>query len=155
MKKYKICLYIAFICSVCMSIVLFEYLFYRQIPDVIYLKDGTEEKFEFALPVTGEITEDVPAVETFGNTQTPLNENMELTAYQNQYRTEQGQYIWKIKLFGMFPLKDVRLEVVEDKYVYPIGCPVGIYVKSEGVLVAGLGNVKTTPTTEECPCNHI
>ena len=58
MKKYKICLYIAFICSVCMSIVLFEYLFYRQIPDVIYLKDGTEEKFEFALPVTGEITED-------------------------------------------------------------------------------------------------
>ena len=155
MKKYKICLYIAFICSVCMGIVLFEYLFYRQIPDVIYLKDGTVEEFEFSLPVTGEITEDVPAVETFGYTQTPLNESDEMIAYQNQTKSEQGQYIWKIKLFGMFPLKDIKLEVVEDMYVYPVGCPVGIYVKSEGVLVAGLGNVKTTPTTEECPCNHI
>ncbi|MDD6656758.1 MAG: SpoIVB peptidase [Lachnospiraceae bacterium] len=155
MKKYKICLYIAFICSVCMGIVLFEYLFYRQIPDVIYLKDGTVEEFEFSFPVTGEITEDVPAVETFGNTQTPLNESDEMIAYQNQTKSEQGQYIWKIKLFGMFPLKDIKLEVVEDMYVYPVGCPVGIYVKSEGVLVAGLGNVKTTPTTEECPCNHI
>ena len=155
MKKYKICLYIAFICSVCMGIVLFEYLFYRQIPDVIYLKDGTVEEFEFSLPVTGEITENVPAVETFGNTQKPLNENDKLISYQNQKKSEHGQYIWKIKLFGMFPLKDIKLEVVEDMYVYPIGCPVGIYVKSEGVLVAGLGNVKTTPTTEECPCNHI
>lgn len=155
MKKYKICLYIAFICSICMGIVLFEYLFYRQIPDVIYLKDGTVEEFEFSLPVTGEITEDTTVVETFGNTQTPLIEKDGQVVYQNQTKSEKEHYLWKIKLFGMFPLKDVRLEVVEDTYVYPVGCPVGIYVKSEGVLVAGLGNVKTTPTTEECPCNHI
>lgn len=155
MKKYKICLYIAFICTVCTGIVLFEYLFYRQIPDVIYLKDGTVEEFEFSLPVTGEITEDTTVVETFGNTQTPLKEKDGQVIYQNQTKSEKEHYLWKIKLFGMFPLKDVRLEVVEDTYVYPVGCPVGIYVKSEGVLVAGLGNVKTTPTTEECPCNHI
>lgn len=155
MKKYKICLYIAFICSVCMGIVLFEYLFYRQIPDVIYLKAGTVEEFEFSLPVTGEISEDVSVVETFGNTQTPINEMDGQIVYQNQTISEKEHYLWKIKLFGMFPLKDVKLEVVEDTYVYPVGCPVGIYVKSEGVLVAGLGNVKTTPTTEECPCNHI
>lgn len=155
MKKYKICLYIAFICSICMGIVLFEYLFYRQIPDVIYLKDGTVEEFEFSLPVTGEITEDTPVVETFGNAQTPIKEKDGQVVYQNQTKTEKEHYLWKIKLFGMFPLKDVRLEVVDDTYVYPVGCPVGIYVKSEGVLVAGLGNVKTTPSTEECPCNHI
>ena len=149
MKKYKICLYTAFILSICLGIITFEMLFYRQIPDVIYVKKGEKEEINFALPVTGEIHEKEDVVETFGNGQKKLSTADTLTEEAS------GMYTWNIKLFGVVPLKEIRLEVVEEQYVYPVGCPVGIYVKSEGVLVAGLGNVKTTPTTEACPSSHI
>ena len=56
MKKYKISLYIALFCSVILGITIYEYTFYRQIPDTIYLQKGEREELEFALPVTGELT---------------------------------------------------------------------------------------------------
>ena len=50
MKKYKIGLYIALIMSVMTGIVIYEYFFYRQIPDTLYLEQGEVEKIEFAMP---------------------------------------------------------------------------------------------------------
>lgn len=45
------------------------------------------------------------------------------------------------KLFGLFPIKDVSVEVMDKEQVIPCGIPVGIYVKTDGVLVIGTGNV--------------
>lgn len=178
MKNYKITLYISLILSISIGIFMYDYCFYRQIPEVIYLKNDEMAKFEFSLPVTGEIEKDDMVIETFDNTSgsiddfSLLHSKVDNTIFSqnlttddvmnghsagniNVYSNHTNDYVWKLKLFGFFPLKDVKLEVVKDQYVYPVGSPVGIYVKSEGVLVAGLGNVETTPTTEECPCKHI
>lgn len=147
MKRYKISLYIALACSLLLSIVTYEYVFYRQIPDTIYLKKGEVEELEFALPVTGELkAQKAPYVETWENTQSVIDK---------EERTLLDEYTWELKLFGIFPLKEVEIKVIDEENVYPIGTPIGIYVKTDGVLVAGLGNVRLADGTEACPCENI
>ena len=45
-----------------------------------------------------------------------------------------------LKLFGIIPLKTVDVQVIQDKTLTPAGIPIGIYVKTQGVLVIGVGN---------------
>lgn len=139
MKKYKIGLYIALVLSVVMGIVTYEYIFYRQIPDTLYLEEGNVEEIEFALPVTANLV---------------ASEEAYIETWDNGRETE-NSYIWELKLFGILPLKDVEVQVVEEQQVYPIGIPIGIYVKTDGVLVADLGTMKLTDGTEICPCENI
>ena len=139
MKKYKIGLYIALILSVVTGIVTYEYIFYRQIPDTLYLEEGNVEEIEFALPVTANLV---------------ATEEAYIETWDNGRETE-NSYIWELKLFGILPLKDVEVQVVEEQQVYPIGIPIGIYVKTDGVLVADLGTMELTDGTEICPCENI
>lgn len=139
MKKYKIGLYIALIFSVVTGIVTYEYIFYRQIPDTLYLEEGNVEEIEFALPVTANLV---------------ASEEAYIETWDNGRETE-NSYIWELKLFGILPLKDVEVQVVEEQQVYPIGIPIGIYVKTDGVLVADLGTMELTDGTEICPCENI
>ncbi|MBP3420971.1 MAG: SpoIVB peptidase [Lachnospiraceae bacterium] len=139
MKKYKIGLYIALVLSVVMGIVTYEYIFYRQIPDTLYLEEGNVEEIEFALPVTANLV---------------ASEEAYIETWDNGRETE-NSYIWELKLFGILPLKDVEVQVVEEQQVYPIGIPIGIYVKTDGVLVADLGTMELTDGTEICPCENI
>ena len=139
MKKYKIGLYIALILSVMMGIITYEYIFYRQIPDILYLQKGNAEKIEFALPVTANlVASDEAYIETWDHGQ-----------------EIQNSYIWELKLFGILPLKDIEVQVVEEQQVYPIGIPIGIYVKTDGVLVADLGTMELSDGTEICPCENV
>lgn len=147
MKKYKISLYIALICSLLMGIAVYEYTFYRQIPGTIYLQKGEREELEFALPVTGELIlpKEDSYIETWENGQDAINSS----------DSAARQYIWRLKLFGILPLKNVDVKVVDVESVYPIGVPIGIYVKTDGVLVAGLGNIRMADGREACPCDNI
>jgi stage IV sporulation protein B len=147
MKRYKISLYIALCIAVMLGIVIYEYTFYRQIPDTLYLQKGETEELEFALPVTGELeTMEEDYVETWENGQVQIEQ------------IESGiaeQYVWKLRLFGMIPLKDIDIKVVDEESVYPIGVPIGIYIKTDGILVAGLGNIRSADGRDICPSENI
>lgn len=147
MKRYKVGLYIAVTVLLVVGAFIYEYVFYRQIPDTLYLQRGKTEEIEFALPVSGTLEQpEDPFIETWENRQ-PAIGSMEAM--------EKNDYVWKLKLFGLIPLKNVEVKVIDEKSVYPIGVPIGIYVKTDGVLVAGLGNIKTPDGNEICPCANI
>lgn len=57
--------------------------------------------------------------------------------------------------FGIFEIKEVAVEVVEEKNIIPCGMPVGIYVKTEGVLVIGTGTVTGTDGMNYEPAANI
>ena len=98
MKKYKISLYIALFCSVILGITIYEYTFYRQSPDTIYLQKGEREELEFALPVTGELTsKEASYIETWESGQTGIKASGSVAG---------DHYIWKLRLFGVIPLKE-------------------------------------------------
>lgn len=115
-------------------ILVFAYLtLLSGIPNNIYISDE-EEEIHLPLPVVFEESSD-KVRETAEN----------VGAYRGGSRAdvqvESGSLTYTCKLFGFLPVKEVSAQVVEEKSVLPGGIPVGIYVKTDGVLVIGTGNV--------------
>lgn len=52
-------------------------------------------------------------------------------------------YTASLKLFGLFPVKDVAVKVVDLPVVVPCGTPFGIKMFTDGVLVVGMSDVDT------------
>lgn len=52
-----------------------------------------------------------------------------------------GSYQMEVSLFGLFPIKTIYVDVVEEEYLLPGGFPVGIMIKTNGLLVLGTGIV--------------
>ncbi len=123
--------------------VFFTYtVFAEAIPDKIYIEKGEAEIFNFHVPVTGELQQE--GVEVFGN-QSPAVEEDKITLDLNESFSlksqEQGKYNMSCKLLGLFHIKDVSVEVMDKEQVVPCGVPVGIYVKTDGVMIVGTGTI--------------
>lgn len=147
MKRYKTALYCTLIILLILGAFIYEYAFYRQIPDTLYLQKGKTEEIEFALPVSATLEQPKDSyIETWENRQLEIG---------NGGIEEKNSYVWKLRLFGLIPLKEVEVKVIDEENVYPIGVPIGIYVKTDGVLVAGMGNIKTPDGNEVCPCENV
>lgn len=101
-------------------------LLYDSIPDEISVVKG--EEVHFSVPVSVEKTEE--SIEVFRN---------HASAGQD---TDIGQeYRLSCKLFHVIPVKEVTVHVVDKSYVMPSGMPIGIYTKTDGILVIGTGKV--------------
>lgn len=57
-----------------------------------------------------------------------------------------------LKLFGVIPVKSVELHTVETPVLIPGGNPFGIKLLMEGVMVVGMGEIKTLEGME-CPAD--
>lgn len=64
-------------------------------------------------------------------------------------------YRMELKLFGIIPFKQVGVQVIEDKMLTPVGLPIGIYLKTEGVMVIGIGDFKTPDRTTVSPAAFL
>lgn len=123
--------------------IFFSFSFMEEsIPDKIWIEKGEEENFDFHLPVTGEMEQ--KGLQVFGN-QSPVVEKDKIKLDLNESFSlksqEQGSYSITCRLFGLFHIKEVAVEVVEKAQVVPCGVPVGIYVKTDGILIIGTGTV--------------
>lgn len=67
---------------------------------------------------------------------------------ENTYRAE-------LKLFGLIPFKTVQIEVIDESMVYPAGLPIGIYVKTPGVLVIGTSDFLDENGNIVMPSEHV
>ena len=50
-----------------------------------------------------------------------------------------GSYTIKVKLLGIIDLKEIQVDVIEDRQLIPCGMPIGISIRTNGVLVLGTG----------------
>lgn len=57
--------------------------------------------------------------------------------------TAGSSYTAPLRLFGMFPVKNVAVKVVDLPVVVPCGTPFGIKMFTDGVLVVGMSDVDT------------
>ena len=44
-------------------------------------------------------------------------------------------------MFGIVPIKNTKVKVVDKRKVYPVGLPVGLYLKTQGVMIIDEGQV--------------
>ena len=116
--------------------------FWEALPDHIYVKVGEAISYDFQVPVTVERKEDdMEAIFVEGRSVTP--ENVEPSYYVT------------CKLFGVVPVKDIAVTLVESEAVFAGGMPVGIYAKTKGILVIGMGEVTDWAGVKRNPAKNM
>lgn len=143
-KIYRHLLWMFLFMSLTVSIYLCYLEFLKTVPSTLTIRENREETIDFQLPVSASIYEDsLPASSLLGSEgEEPVQQTIETTTASSfvMKANECNGYQMDVKLFGIVPVKTVDLEVVEETRVYPVGLPVGIYLKTEGVLVVDISN---------------
>lgn len=105
------------------------YAYYQStVPSTISIKAGTSEEFNLRIPASGVLGTDSETV-------LALNQPLTIVAGDTT-----SSYQMRLKLFGIVPLKDVDIQVIENTTLTPVGRPIGIYVRTQGVLVVDTGS---------------
>lgn len=104
-----------------------------QMPDRIYLEAGKNVSFDFDLPVSGE-------VKCSGAKQDrEFTESVNFSNRVSFIAGEENSYEASLKLFGILPYKNISIETVKEKLVIPVGIPIGMYGRMDGISVQDTG----------------
>ncbi len=106
------------------------------IPDSISVERGNAITIGSYLPVTKTVKAEDGTVESFSTNVC-------------------GTYQLECKLFGLIPVKDVAVNIVDNSQVIPCGMPIGIYIETSGVLVIDTGEVEDINGNIQNPSRHI
>ena len=126
-RKYRIfLLYLLLVSLLGLTCLVMHYMLSR-IPDQITLNEKQENVLDLNLPLTGEI--ETKSVSESNVSSVNFNQPVSITT------GNPGEYNVELKLFGFIKYKNITLNVVENKTVFACGLPVGVYLKSDGILV--------------------
>ncbi len=128
----------------------------RSIPDEVNIVASEEEIFDLNLPLSTSFESESKEVVVGGKSNIPKGQ-VRITGGQpvSFYSDTQGSYKVGVKLFGLLELKEMKVNVVDTDYAVPCGIPVGIYLKSKGVMVIGTGKITDENGQETEPANGI
>ncbi len=146
-KAYRIFLFNLLAAAVIFLICYLYYFFNYKIPERIYLIEGDEYNLDIGVPISVDIDEEtVEAASYITSAISPdlINVTAPSSVASNSVKisgNDIGSCILTLKLFGLFSIADVEVNVVEENMVYPGGQPIGIYLDTDGVMVIGTGEV--------------
>lgn len=121
------------------------YYVHRMVPDQLSIVEDEKEIFSFPGMFDTTLYSESEEV-VLGNSSNIPADQIHITSGESfsiEGKTL-GTYKLGVKLFGLIKFKDIQVDVVDEKYAVPSGLPVGIYLKSKGVMVIGTGEVKTS-----------
>ena len=126
--------------------------YWKKVPSTIKIRAGVEQELDFRVPASGEIYQD-EAVESLSSHVESIHVNFSkgVTLKANQI----DHYTMDLKLFGILPYKSVDIQVIQDTTLIPSGIPIGIYVKTDGVLVVGIGEFENPSGETVSPAQYI
>ncbi len=132
---------IAIIAALYTGYVIYSYINHA-IPDKIHVVVHEQEEFNFHLPLSAEITCEDKQVSFSGKSNIPQSAiTLDLRDSFTMQSSDMGTHVISMKLFGIFPIKDIEVSVIEETQVIPCGFPVGIYLETDGILVIGTARV--------------
>lgn len=112
----------------------------EQIPDKINIVVNEKKDFDFDLPIEGTIKiKEVSDMQKSNIPKDSIKINLNKPFSMTYKKT--GSYNMACRLFGIIKLKDMQIDVVNQQYVIPCGNSIGIYVKTDGILVIGTGTI--------------
>ena len=135
--RYRRCLIWTFWISLLFTIGFSYYYMERIVPDRLSIVLDQEETLRFPLPFQSG-SEEV----ALGNGSDIPSDQITITHEQafQLYGRKEGSYLLGLDFLGV-RLKEIRVDVVDTRYAIPCGAPVGIYLKSDGVMVIGTGEL--------------
>lgn len=120
----------------------------NKMPSQINVLSNDSTEIDLGIPFTGEITK--VADNDSGNV---LSVN-----FSDKVRIITGEadrYNISFKLFGIFAVKNVELDVLDSTQVIPCGMPVGLYLKTNGILIVDIGEYIGDDGINKSPCQGI
>lgn len=124
----------------------------HSIPDKLSVVADEKEEFLFQLPFDMTIRSESEEVVLGNQSNIPAQEiRMKAAEPFSLYAKNEGSYRLGLKLFGKIQFKEIQVDVVETRYAVPCGVPVGIYLKSQGVMVIGTGRITGADGQESEP----
>ncbi len=133
------------VCILCMG-----YLsMMNKIPNEVMLREGEELKIDSGIPLTYERVEAGEQETTLVSLM--LNSNIPSL----QESQEEKSYVLSCKILGIIPIKEVHVQEVPKRKVLPGGVPVGIYVKTDGILVIGTSPVNGADGISTEPAKYL
>lgn len=118
---------------------------YSSIPSEVRLVTDREQQMHFKIPASA-------SIETSSGT---FRANLYGPVKMVTGRQE-TTYQMNVRLLGVIPLKSVEIQVIGDQQVCAAGIPVGIFLKTKGVMVVGVGSFRDMEgRTQEPAKNHL
>ncbi len=173
-KKYRAFLWMLLFAGVAALFLAAYSSYWDKIPSRIKIRAGVEQELDFRIPVSGEIyrtgkgeeAAPVSAVSDLSKADEKALENgkaadsteslhVDFTHTVKLKANQIDTYQMNLKLFGVLPYKSVDIEVIQDKMLIPSGIPIGIYVKTEGVLVVGIGEFENSRGEAVSPARYV
>lgn len=146
--KNIICIYVLALCCFAYATMI------HAIPDHVYVQEGQKLELDKKIPVTLAMSTKPQSVMAQIGERTFQAMKQE-RAVETCSQLKQGEYTLTCYLFGIFPMKEVQVSVVNGKSLYVSGQVVGIYGAAQGVLVLGSGPVETVDGSSRQPAEHI
>ncbi|MBO4981472.1 MAG: SpoIVB peptidase [Lachnospiraceae bacterium] len=151
-RIYRRCLCVVLVLACTALAGMCYYSIDSSIPSMIYLRAGQEQSLDLGVPARAEII----GVSGQGDSNIPKGAvTIDLNKPVTMRMGGLEEYQMQVNLFGLLPFKQVEIRVVEDTELIPMGVPVGIYMKTEGILVVGTGEFKGQDGTECSPVKYI
>ena len=167
-KKYRFFLWMLLLAGVASLLLALYFSYLDKIPSQIRIRAGVEQEFDFHVPVSGEIyrmpqeAAPVASVTDVAEEDAYLLAEEEIRSIHVDFAhtvklkaNEIDAYQMDLKLFGILPYKNVDIEVIQDKMLIPSGIPIGIYVKTDGVLVVGIGEFESSEGDAISPAKYV
>ena len=128
----------------------------HQIPEHFSVAEGEETSFSLDLPLYTTLLSESEEVVLKGDSGIPQDEiRIRPDQTFSLYARKDGSFRLGLKLFGTIPFKEISVDVEDVCYAVPCGMPVGIYLKSRGVMVIGTGKVTDENGSEAEPAYGI
>ena len=128
----------------------------HQIPEQFSVAEGEETSFSLDLPLYTTLLSESEEVILKGDSGIPQDEiRIRPDQEFSLYARKDGNFRLGLKLFGTIPFKEISVNVEDACYAVPCGMPVGIYLKSRGVMVIGTGKVTDENGSEAEPAYGI
>ncbi len=153
-RRRRACRYCLCTALVCASLILGGmgyYNLYNQIPSVLRIKADMEQTIDLGVPLTGEMV----AVSGQDESNIPAGAvHIDLSRQVTMKMGPDQSYQMNVKIFGILPFKQVGIQVIRDQELTPVGAPIGIYVKADGLLVVGVGDFQGPDGISYCPAKY-
>lgn len=169
-KKYRFFLWMLLLAGVAALLLTVYFSYLNKIPSKIKIRAGVEQEFDFHVPVSGEIYR-IPQEAAPVASVTDISEedadflsgeagradslHIDFAHTVKLRASEIDAYQMDLKLFGVLPYKNVDIEVIQDRMLIPSGIPIGIYVKTDGVLVVGIGEFESSRGDAVSPAKYV
>ena len=152
LKIYRFSLFLALAASFCALAGTIYYRIDSAIPSVLNVRAQQEQSFYLGIPAQARIV----SVSVSGESNIPEGAvDIDLSRTVTMRTASEASYRTQVKLFGILPIKQMDIQVIPDRELIPVGTPIGIYVKTDGVLVVGTGEFSGADGMVYSPSRYV